>query len=167
MNTMDDVKIFFNQGEIGTVETAASPGRALIKHYVPNIREVVILRPVDEVVDSVMKIDISDVAKYDRKILQKGMEYCERALHKIIVDPLVLVVNFSDLVREDICAQIFEYCLPYKFDRIWWENWKDKNVQIDTKELLRYRLRIVNVLMLLRVIVKKNYGSLFVLGKFL
>ena len=138
MRSMEDVRNFFSSPKIGCVETAAAQGRPLIHHVAPNIKEVVILRPMDEVVESMMAVDISGVGIYDRKILQRNMEYGDRELRKIAKDKNVLAINYSDLNREDSCAAIFEHCLPFKFDKKWWEWVKDKNIQADVKSILRY-----------------------------
>lgn len=138
MRSMDDVRSFFSQPNIGAAETAVAQGRPLIKHAFPNIREVVILRPVDEVVESMIKVDIAGVGTYDRGLLEKSMQYGDRVLRKIAKDPNVLVVDYRDLLKKDTCANIFEHCLPYSFDKTWWESLKDKNIQTDVKAVLRY-----------------------------
>ncbi len=141
MRSLSDVTEFFSEPRMGTVETGAPYGRCLLKWLVPGIREVVVLRPVEECVDSIMRLDVSEVAVFDRvkltKILQKG----DRALRKIARDPNVMVINYEDLNREDACAAIFEFCLPYKFDRPWWEYYKDLNIQMDMKSLILYRFQ--------------------------
>lgn len=138
MRGLDDVEEFFSHPNIGAAETAAAQGRYLIRYLVPNIREVVVFRPVSEVVNSLMAVDTSGVATYDRNSLRRGMEYSERVLRKISMDPEVLSVNYEDLNNPDICASIFEHCLPYKFDREWWETLKDKNIQNNVGAYLRY-----------------------------
>lgn len=138
MRSMGEVKSFFNRPNTGTVETAAAQGRALIRHAIPNIKEVVILRPVNEVVNAMMRIDVSGVATYNRDILQRNMEYGDRELRKIAQDKNVLVVNYDDLKNPETCAMIFEHCLPYKFNIKWWESLKDTNIQVDVKSILKY-----------------------------
>lgn len=138
MRNMDNVKEFFSRPFIGSSETAAAPGRKLILSVVPNMKEVVILRPVNEVVDSMMNVDVGGVASYDREKLQKGMEYGDRILRKIAKDPNVLTISYADLDKQETCAAIFEHCLPYKFDKSWWESLKDKNIQADAKAVLGY-----------------------------
>ncbi len=138
MTCLDDVRALFECPNIGVSETAAAQGRFLIKHIVPDIKEVVVLRPVNEVVDAMMNLDVSEVATYNRILLQKGMEYSDRVLRKIAQDPNVLVVNYSDLNGAETCEKIFEHCLPYKFDMAWWESLKDKNIQADVKSVIRY-----------------------------
>lgn len=138
MTNMEDVKALFECPNIGMAETAAAQGRYLIRHVVPDIREVVILRPVEEVVESMMAVDISGLATYDKTALRKGMEYSDRVLQKISKDPNVLTVNYCDLDKPEVCARIFEHCLPYVFDRDWWESMKDKNIQADVRAVIRY-----------------------------
>jgi hypothetical protein len=45
----------------------------------------------------------------------------------------VLSLDFADLSQESGCAAIFEHCLPYDFDRRWWSEIKDRNIQIDVR----------------------------------
>lgn len=141
MRSMADVVELFSTPNTGSAETGAPYGRCLLKYFVPNLKEVVILRPVDEVVDSLMNLDVSEVATFDRNKLRKIIERGERALKRIITDPNVLVVNYSDLDKEETCARIFEFCLPYKFDREWWGYYKNKNIQVNMKLLLLYRFQ--------------------------
>lgn len=122
---------------MGTAETAAAQGRPLILHAVPNIKEVVILRPVDEVVDSMIRA-AEGIAIYDCKKLKRNMEYGDRQLRKIAKDPNVLSINYADLQNQEMCEKIFEYCLPYPFDREWWEFMKNKNVQANVRAIINY-----------------------------
>lgn len=144
MRSMDDVRKFFNSGNVGCAETAAAQGYQLIRHAAPNITEVVILRPVDEVVNSLIKAAGTNV--YDEKILRRNMEYGHRMLLKIAQDNGVMTVNYDDLNREDVCAAIFEYCLPYEFDKEWWESLKDKNIQVNLMAVLRYYNKNRNII---------------------
>lgn len=139
MRSMDDVKELFAAANTGSVETGAPYGRCLLKWFVPNLKEVVILRPLEEVVDSVMKIDLQGISVFDRDKLRKILAKGERALLKIAKDPNVLVVNYDDLHKEEICAKIFEFCLPYKFDKDWWDYYKDLNIQLNMGLLIAYR----------------------------
>lgn len=141
MRNLEDVKAYFSRPNVGAVETAAAQGYYLLRYLVPNIREIVILRPVNEVVDSIMNMDVSEVATYDRDILQRNMEYGDRMLRKIARSPNVLSLNYSDLDDLEKCKEIFEHCLPYKFDQKWWRVWKDRNIQVDVKKVLSYYIQ--------------------------
>lgn len=136
MRSMDDVKSFFTSNNVGCVETAAAQGHKLIRYIAPDIKEVVILRPVEDVINAILSIDVG--VKWDVDILRKNMQYGDRELRRIAENKNTLVVNYHDLDKEQVCASIFEYCLPYKFDKLWWESLKDKNIQVDMKAFFRY-----------------------------
>lgn len=139
MRSMAGVRSFFQRPNTGTVETGAAPGWWLVRHHVPGIRMAVIHRPVAEVIESILSIDISDIGTYDVPGLHRIMSYGGRMLKQISAQPGVLSINFADLATEDGCAAIFEFCLPYRFDREWWIEMRDKNIQVDVKAfLLRY-----------------------------
>lgn len=138
MRSMEDVRNVFSLENTGFIETAAIAGRHLIHSVCPNIRELVILRPVNDVVESFMKLDVSDIATYDRVKLKKVMDYEDRMLRNIAKEPNVLTINFEDLNKEETCAKIFEHCLPYSFDKAWWESLKEKNIQVSVKEYILF-----------------------------
>ena len=140
MRSIDDVIELFSRSKTGTAETGITPGWKLLHHLVPNLRAAVIRRPVDEVVEAVLAVDVSGVATYDRAVLRRNMEYMDRCLERIAADSEALVVNYSDLEREETCATLFERCLPFEFDRDWWESLRAQNIQADVKSMLRYYL---------------------------
>lgn len=140
MRSLKDVRAFFSQPHMGTVETGVSPGWPLINALVPNIRTVAIHRPVDDVVKSIKEIDVSSFATYDYEKLRRNLTHMSRCLKRISDLPGVLSVEFSGLESEATCKAIFTHCLPYHFDRPWWDFMKDQNVQIDVPEHVRYCL---------------------------
>lgn len=135
MRSVVDAVSFLRCPNTGTAETAAAQGFKIIQHHIPDIRSVVIRRPVDDVVDAMLNVDVSGVATYDRRLLQRNMEHGARCLDRITG---ALVVNYADLEREDVCAAVFEHCLPYRFDRKWWEDMRGRNIQADVRAVLRY-----------------------------
>ncbi len=141
MRSMADVRELFSTPNIGTAETGTAYGRCLLKWLVPNLREVVILRPVDEVMASLIAVSERDGFEFDVPRLRKIMERGHRCLLRIAKDPNVLVVNFDDLEQEETCTRIFEFCLPYKFDKEWWESYKGKNIQLNFPLLMLYRIQ--------------------------
>lgn len=138
MRRFDEVLAYFRRPNVGSSEPAAGPGWPILCHHFPEMRRVVIRRPVDEVVDAMMRVDIGDEFTYDRQKLHQIMSRSARDLDRLSAQPGVLTVPFSDLEREDACAAVFEHCLPYDFDRSWWESLRHRNIQIDVKALLRY-----------------------------
>lgn len=165
MRSMADVKEFLLTPNTGTAETGAPYGRCLIKWLIPNIKEVVILRPVDECVDSLMKIDFEGLFTFDRVKLKKIMERGRCALDKIAKDPNVLVVNYHDLDDEETCSRLFEFCLPYKFDKKWWDYMNEKNIQVDLKALFLYRYQNKGAIDSFKSLCKRELMRLVRLGE--
>lgn len=137
MRSIADIKALFKPNS-GTVETAAAQAWRIIHHHIPGLRAAVIRRPVDEVIDSVLKVPLNGVATYDEIRLQKIMAYGDRVLKQISALPGVLTLNYSDISNEDACAALFEHCLPYEFDQPWWEWMKGRNVQANVPGIIRY-----------------------------
>ena len=127
-----------NQGHVGTVETAAAQGWFLIEHLVPGIRSIVIRRPVDQVIRSMMAVDLRGVATYDEGILRRTMLYGERMLAQISARPGVLTVDYDDLETEDGCARVFEHALPYQFDKSWWNDLRRTHIEVDVAQIISY-----------------------------
>lgn len=138
MRCVSDIVSFFNRPRTGTCETAAAQGWKLLHHHVPDIRAVVVRRPVDEVVAAILAMDTRGAVIYDERMLRRNMEYGARMLDKISAHPGVLAVDYADLDDPGACAAIFEHCLSEPFDATWWKSLKDQNIQVDPVENLRY-----------------------------
>lgn len=124
----------------GTAETGAQQGWWLVHGKVPGIKAVVVKRSVEEVIASTLRLDIPGII-FDERALRRNLAYGDRMLDKIALIGGVLSVNYSDLDREDACAAIFEHCLPYRFDRRWWNRIRGQNVQANVGETLTYYVR--------------------------
>lgn len=133
MRSLDDIATWFTQPCIGSVETAAAPFWRLLVREQPAARIVVVRRPVDDVLASLARQGITGetvaslIKATDRKL--------EQIEHRI---PGVLSVRFDDLTREDVCAAVFEHCLPYKHDPTWWQAWNARNVSGNLAAQVRY-----------------------------
>lgn len=136
--SIDGIKDLFSRPCVGTVETAAAQAWKIIHHHVPNLKVVVIRRPVDQVINSVLNVDLQGSGRYDEIRLRKVMEYGDRMLRQIAEVPGVLSLNYDDIASEDACAAIFEHCLPYEFDREWWQWMCGRNIQANVPEVVRY-----------------------------
>lgn len=138
MRSIEDVVKLFRTPNMGAAETAAGYGWQLLAHHVPELKTVVVRRPVADVVDAMMNVDVAGVAVYDRALLETTMVRGARVLDRISAQPGVLTVDFADLSRADTCAAVFEHCLPIPFDRGWFEHLKEKNIQADVKSVILY-----------------------------
>lgn len=130
---LDDISSWFSQPFTGTVETAAAPFWRTIARVQPDIRVVVVRRPVNEVVDSLMRLHA-----YDRPALEAAMRRLDRKLEQIERRMNVLSVKYADLADEAVCAQVFEHCLPYRHDSARWAVLSRLNVQINFAAEMRY-----------------------------
>ena len=139
MRSMAEGAAVLAQPNTGSAETATSPAWELIKKHVPHLRAVVIRRPIEETIHSMAAAaeKALGVPVYGEK-LRKGMEYGNRCLEKISAHPGTLTLQFRDLETEAGCRAVFEFCLPYQWDRDWWFAMKDTKIEADVAAKLRY-----------------------------
>jgi GNAT superfamily N-acetyltransferase len=130
---LDDIRSWLAQDYAGTCETAAAPWWRYVQKYRPDAKIVVVRRPVDEVVDSLMHIP---GVRFDQEKLVTLMRRYDRALD--IISKRALTVAFSDLAQEATCQQVFEYCLPYKHSRQHWLSLANVNLQCEFLAMMRY-----------------------------
>lgn len=130
--SLDDVKTWFKQPDIGTVETAAAQFWRLLPK---DAKIVTVRRPVEDVLDSVMRIlPVCDMAAMD-----KTLRAVDRKLDQVEARILgVMRVEFSDLTRESGCAKVFQHCLPYPHDHDWWASWNAQRVSGNLAAQTRY-----------------------------
>jgi len=100
----------------------------------PDTRIVIVRRPVDDVVESLMRLP---GCAFDRDALAAAMIYLDRKLEQIAARRDVLQVPFADLENEETCARVFEHCLPCAHDPQWWAVWNPINVQCDMRAYMR------------------------------
>lgn len=132
LRTLEDARLWFTQDCTGTAETLAAHWWRLLAKMDTKI--VLVRRPVKEVVDSLMALDLD----FDRATLETTMAALDRKLDQIAARMPCLSVNYADLTKAKTCGKVFEYCLPYKFDRAHWRKWDKVNVQCDMRGLMRY-----------------------------
>lgn len=134
----------------GSAETSAAPAWPLLERMMPDLRVVVVKRDVNEIVESIKRSAAGRLA-IEEVQLRRIITYLARCLDKIAERPNALTVTFEDLASEDMCRAIFEHCLPYAWDKGWWEYMREKNLQVDLVELTRmYEGNMQNVAQLSR-----------------
>jgi hypothetical protein len=138
LRSMEDVRALFDVPGTGSAETGAAPAWQLIQHYVPGIRSVVVRRPLEDIIASFARSEVAHIASIDEPRLRRIIAYENRCLEKISAQSGVLTVDFADLHKRDVCAAIFEHCLPYRFDEGWWLSLKDRNIQSNVTDIFRY-----------------------------
>lgn len=141
LRSFDDAKIWLNRDFRGSSETAVAPFWRLIFKTNPNLKVVVVRRPVSEVVASTLALDMNGVGSFDAELLANEMIKLDRKLAQIERRvPNVLSVQFCDLNGARTARAVFEHCLPYPFDAGWWARLVNLNLQCNMRELVRYRL---------------------------
>ena len=139
MRSPDDVRAWLSQPMTGTSETLAAPYWRLLTKIAPAARVVIVRRPVEEVVESVLRINPLGVSPFDRDALTRAVRFLDAKLSQAAKRmPNALSATFADLARESTCAAIFEHCLPFPHDPAWWRAWDSINVQCDFNALRRY-----------------------------
>lgn len=131
--SFDDVKSWLSMPRTGSAETAVAPWWRTLLRLSPEVRIVVVRRPVAEVVESLAAFG------FDRPVMEPLMRRLDHKLAQIVKRvPGVLEVTFDALNDEATCKAVFEHCLPYPFDRNHWRRLAGENVQCDMRALVRY-----------------------------
>jgi len=131
-DSLADVRTWLNRPRTGTVETAAGPFWKLLERDAPGIRVATLRRPIPAVLTSLRSAGL----RFDRAHMHRVLENAERGLDDIEAAlPNVLSMRFADLENEQMCARIFEHCLPYRHDPEWWGRWATRNIQVEMKRL--------------------------------
>lgn len=131
--SLDDVRAWFDQPNTGSAETAGAPWWRLVQSIRPDIRTILIRRPVSEVVESLSRHG------FDPGLMTKLMTRLDQKLDQVARRvPDVLSVTFDDLNTEEGRAKVFEHCLPYRFDRSWDAIMAPLNLQISMTAMIRY-----------------------------
>jgi hypothetical protein len=131
LHSIAALRAFFALPNIGSAETAMVDGWLLVQTLVPDIRSVVVRRPILDVYASFHRLGIPvEVVSYQLNVRNRLLNEAQNAANAI-------TVHYDDLDEEDTCKRIFEHCLQEKFDRDWWLSLKDENIQIDMTERLK------------------------------
>lgn len=134
--SVDDARTWLGQPCVGTAETAGAPWWRLLGSVAPGARVVVVRRPVHEVLES---LALRPGLSFDLPKLKRTLTQLDHKLGQIEKRlPGVVSVRFGDLDREDVCAALFEHCLPYRHDSARWKALDATNVQINLPALFRY-----------------------------
>ena len=137
--SLEDIRSWLSQDCTGTVETAVAPWWRLLAKYRPDARVVIVRRPVEEVVNSLMALDMRGTVAFDRTVLTRTMKRLDAKLDQVAARwPNALSVQYADLVDGATCARIFCHCLPYPFDVAWWSTFANVNLQCSMTEMMRY-----------------------------
>lgn len=133
LRTLEDARTWLAQDWTGTAETAAAHGWRLARALRPDLRVLVVRRPLGDVLGSLEQwgIAITDELTHRLRALDRRLDQIERQTG-------VLSVRFADLEREDACGRVFRHCLGAEMPARWWRTMAPLNLQADLTALLRY-----------------------------
>ncbi len=132
---LDDLRSLLDMPSFGSVETAAAPWWRLIHAMRPDLRTVIVRRPVAGVVDSLMATSVA----FDKPKLITAMTRLDAKLDQIRARvPGVLEVQFDDLSYGDVCAEVFEHCVGRLRDPFWFHTMNARRLTIDLEAMVRY-----------------------------
>jgi hypothetical protein len=138
---MDDMRAWLSMNCVGSAETSAGAWWRTAISLRPDLRVLVVRRPVEEVVESLLRLDMRGVCLFDRNALAKSMKRADAKLDQIEQRlPGVMSVTFADLEQETACAAVFEHCLQYPHDPAWWAQCARINLQISMPHMMQYAL---------------------------
>lgn len=116
-------------GVIGSCETGAMVGWKLIRQLMPEVRLLVVRRPVGQVLDSFRRLGF----EIDGGLLEERaamLDACSRAEG-------VTTYSFSSLKSFWTCKDLFERCLDVGLEEDWWSFMSTQNIQIDIQARAR------------------------------
>lgn len=129
MRSLDDVKSWLAQDFTGSVETTAAYGWRLVREIRPDLRVLVVRRPVEEVHESLMRFGL-DAALVTRRLMA-----LDRRLDQIEAGwPGMMSVAASSLDFWDTGGEVYRHCLGADP----WEMPSPKPVSGDLSMFFRY-----------------------------
>ena len=124
---------FLKQPYTGTACSGLVEAWRPLRYKLPAAREVAVVRPIEEVKESLSKAGFP--AGVEPELMRRWEIMQELLLLKDIP-----VFQFKELERREVCATLFEYCLDVPLDNEWWGLFGRANIQTDTPQRLAYQV---------------------------
>lgn len=124
-NSIEEFLNSYTCGMNGTVETGAMLGWRLLRHEIPNLQTLVVLRDPREVVESLARKGLHSQEIINEVFSRSYM------LSAISSASDVQTIEWTDLNSRPIREQIFEWLLELPFDEDWDARFANTNIQID------------------------------------
>lgn len=125
-NTAKDFIDSFKHGLDGTVETGAMIGWRLLRHAMPGLRTLVVMRSPDEVVTSLLRKGMPSSAGLVDEIYFRA-----HMLSGISAVPGVRTIQWQELDAYRTRCELFEWLLNVAADDDWDARFAATNIQID------------------------------------
>lgn len=116
------------EGMWGSVELEGMIGWQIIRKELPDLRTVVVRRPLQESYNSLVMLGY--------KPNLTGLAELNTMLDVIAEQPDVFSINMADLDAPVTCKWLFEYCLELEFDFEWWYQISQLNIQVNIEGMI-------------------------------
>lgn len=141
LHSPTDLTALFERRRTGYAETAANFGWPLIRHARPDVRHVVVKRDTEDAIQAMIAHYRANGMDLDEESLAATFRKSAAVLQRISALPNTLTVAYNDLNLEEGCRSIFEFCLPYEWDRDWWLEMREKRIESDLGAIVDYYQR--------------------------
>jgi hypothetical protein len=115
----------------GAVEIGGVVAWQIIKKELPDLKTIVIRRPLQDVYNSLAatghQADLTSLAEFDE------------LLNVVSAQPGVHSINVDSLDVPAVCKWLFEYCLELEFDFDWWARLSALDIQVNLDEAMKNR----------------------------
>jgi hypothetical protein len=120
-------RAYKEEGMWGSVEQTGMIGWQVIRKELPNLKTVVLRRPLQEVYQSLANLGVNANLT--------GLAELNATLDVIATQPGVHSINTSDLDAPVMGKWLFEYLLEQEFDFDWWYQVSQVNIQVNIENL--------------------------------
>ena len=131
---MEDLKAWLGTDFVGSAETAAAPFWRLAKALRPDLKTVLVRRPVEEVYESLQKTGVP----FDSYKLSETLFRLNAKLDQISARTENISVTFDELRQPETCKLIWYYCLGMPWDQARWQVMNGLNLQINLGAQVRH-----------------------------
>lgn len=147
-NSPEDFTNSYKFGMNGTVETGAVIAWRLIRHVMPQMRLLVVHRPLGEITASIRAKGFEpDVRELEER--QAMLAACAR-------EPDVHAIMASDLSDPTCARWVFEYLLDCDWDESWYETLITLNIQVDFQARITQLARNHDKLLALQAAIQRE-----------
>lgn len=128
------INAYKKDGMWGAVETEAVIAWQIIKKELPDLKTIVVRRPLQEVYNSIIKLGFQGNLTHLAEL--------NAMLDLVASQPGVYTINSSDLDAPITGKWLFEYCLELEFDFDWWYIVSQVDIQVNIEDVMNLRPEI-------------------------
>jgi hypothetical protein len=125
------IKAYKEEGMWGAVEIGGVVAWQIIKKELPDLKTIVIRRPLQDVYNSLAaagyQANLTNLAEFDE------------LLNVVSAQPGVHSINVDSLEVPGVCKWLFEYCLELEFDFDWWARLAALNIQVNLEDVMKVK----------------------------